>query len=608
MGARAGDERFFALREVETTVGSAPSNLIVLADRSVSRYHARLTDQGEQVLVEDLGSKNGTRVDGLPVDSGVVSSGAEIRFGKVDLRLEKVDRDDAEIVLAVEQTSVAAQVGDSLRSRAETRFTAMTGLSGVETEALQAVELSLEAAARVVSEAGAGFEFGPSVLHHLVEKLRLHGAALLELSSAEDPVVLAKAGELPLAEFAVLPALEGRLAERQPGQVVFECSAIGGSSSTWVVAGRQGRPSLALVFLGEFEGAEHSRPLLGLVLRILALGLPGSSVDGPVPPSEPAVLRFPPGFVVGSSAAMAALLAEVRALLRDDSPVLITGETGTGKELIARLIHRSSARAAQPFVAVNCAAIPADLLEAEMFGVAPGAATGVRSRPGVLARAGEGILFLDEIGDLALTLQAKLLRALQENEITPVGGRPTSFGARIVAATNRDLQQAMEQGNFRRDLYFRLAACELSLPPLRHRLDDMQSLLVHFLRRFATAEGKHIPGLTRKALMALERWAWPGNIRELEHVARRLVRQAVGGRPIDFGQLEIRFQATPASVERRAEVVPADSDLDLKANTRRLEHTLIRRALEVAAGNRSRAARLLGIARNTLAKKLEEID
>nr|XP_061810410.1 regulatory protein AtoC-like [Nerophis lumbriciformis] len=584
---------------------------MVLADRSVSRYHARLTATGDELMLEDLGSKNGTRVDGQPVRRITLAAGAEIRFGKLSLRLERVDREDTEVALVVgtPESALEAGLGAALPSGpAETRHTRLTEDGGLEADWLPGLEMALAQTAAAKVPAVGTEQLAPLILGKLVEALQLRGALLSELSSVEDPTVVAKVGELPLADATVLQTLATKLDECSPGQVVFG-GAEGDSTQAWAAVIPAGRTPLALALVGAPGGIAQPRSLLRMTLRILQLCALGKTPERqpPGPPKELPELRFPPGFVVGSSPAMAGVLAEVQSVLQSAAPILITGETGTGKEVIAQLIQRSSDRASLPFEAINCAAIPADLLEAEMFGVAPGAATGVRSRPGLLARAGDGILFLDEVGDLALELQAKLLRALQEKEIQPVGGRPVSFAARIIAATNRDLEQAMAEGSLRRDLYYRLAACELALPPLRARLEDLQPLLAHFLRGFARGGGKHVPGVTRKALVALERWHWPGNIRELEHVARRLVRRAVGGRPIEWSQLEGRFQALAPSPESATAGGGATDEFDLKANVQALERDLVQRALEACAGNRSQAARRLGIARNTLAKKLEEL-
>ena len=608
VGVEPGDERSFVLDEGDSSVGSVPSNQVVLAERSVSRYHAKLTVEGAEVRVEDLGSKNGTRVKGRVVSQTLVSTTSEVQFGKVRLRLEQVDRDDVELALVLAPAS-AAWLAGSEGSQLETHRTWQTSAGEVGSDWLEALEHGLRSAlvgGSTVSRAeGDVAAWGQRFLGSLVTDLRLRGAALLACSSADDPVVLCRAGVQSAEAVSGLPSMAAKMAEAKAGERYFTTSDSGPVATTLAAITRSAGVPLALVFEGDFDFRESAQPLLGLLLRIFEVHLRADQggPQGSAPRSGD--LRFPAGFVVGGSEAMQAVLSDVSGCLRGDYPVLVVGETGTGKELIARLIHLSSERADQPLEAVNCAAIPADLLEAEMFGVARGAATGVRPRAGALTRAGRGTLFLDEIGELAPALQAKLLRVLQENEFRPVGGKTAEFEARVIAATNRDLQQAMAEGSLRRDLYFRLAAAELTLPPLRQRRDDIQPLLAHFVSAFAAESGKRIPGVTRRALRALENWRWPGNVRELANLARRLVHLTADGKAIDSSVLDPRLLAEPEPTAVPAAPEGA-AELDLKSNIRRLERTLIERALEAAAGNRSQAARLLGIARNTLASKIDE--
>ena len=312
-------------------------------------------------------------------------------------------------------------------------------------------------------------------------------------------------------------------------------------------------------------------------------------------------LIFPDGYVPGHSAAILDLYAEMRALVQGDIPVLLLGETGVGKEQLARVLHASSPRRHGPFVAVNCAAIPADLLEAEMFGIGKGVATGVTERPGQFQLAHGGTLFLDEIADMPLALQAKLLRALQGREIQPVGGPPVRVDARVVTATNSDLDGRMERGQFRRDVYYRVAGFVLRVPPLRERREDIPGLVQFLLGLFAQETAKALPGITGAALRALAAYAWPGNVRELEHEVRRLAYLCPDGQPVDVGLLSERI------LTRECEASLPPSALDLSANVAQLERRLIRAALVRARGKRAPAARLLGLSRNGLAMKMERL-
>jgi transcriptional regulator with PAS, ATPase and Fis domain len=301
---------------------------------------------------------------------------------------------------------------------------------------------------------------------------------------------------------------------------------------------------------------------------------------------------------------MRSFYAQMRPLVQSDLPVLLLGETGVGKELLARILHDSSRRRGGPFVAVNCAASPADLLEAEMFGINKGIATGVVERRGKFQMAEGGTLLLDEIGDMPLELQAKLLRALQEKEVQPVGGAPVPVDIRVIAATNSDLHRRLEDGRFRRDLYFRVAGFALRVPPLRERREDIPALVESFLRRFARESGRSTHGITVKALRALIEYAWPGNVRELEHEVRRLAYLGPEGQAIDSSMISPHIVAAAGEA---GFAQPALDTMDLERNVQALERRLIAQALEQAGGNRSRAARLLGISRNGLAIKMQRL-
>ena len=309
-------------------------------------------------------------------------------------------------------------------------------------------------------------------------------------------------------------------------------------------------------------------------------------------------LLFAEGFVPGSSLAMSALYRELGPLARSGIPVLLTGETGTGKELLARTLHLSSPRAGGPFVAVNCAAIPPDLLELELFGIEKGVATGVERREGKLAAAEGGTLFLDEIGEMPWEFQAKLLRALQEREVQPVGGRPRPVDIRVLSATNADIEHRLETGRFRRDLYYRLAGAAFRIPPLRERPEDIPLLAEVFLRRYAAEAGRKRIGVTRRALDLLAGHAWPGNVRELQNELRRLAHLSGEGAAIDADDVSPGIRRSPAAA------FGLSSALALAPRVAALERSLIEDALRSTRWNRSRAALLLGISRNTLALKM----
>jgi two-component system NtrC family response regulator len=298
------------------------------------------------------------------------------------------------------------------------------------------------------------------------------------------------------------------------------------------------------------------------------------------------------GDLVGGSAAMRSVQKSIGMLADSDVSVLITGETGTGKEVVARAIHRHGRRAARPFIAINCAAIPAELLESQLFGHVRGAFTGaVTDSVGSFRAADGGTLFLDEIGDMAAPLQAKLLRVVQERVVTPLGGKPVTVDVRIVSATHQDLALAVRAGRFREDLFYRLGVVPLNLPPLRERLADILELAEYFLSLFSTPPRR----LSAEAAQRLLAHSWPGNVRELRNTMERVA--VLGRRPVVAAE-ELDF-LRPADAAITA--VPSG---DLPGAVERLERAMIAKALAEAAGNRSEAARRLGIHRQLLHEKL----
>jgi DNA-binding NtrC family response regulator len=307
---------------------------------------------------------------------------------------------------------------------------------------------------------------------------------------------------------------------------------------------------------------------------------------------------------------------ELRRLIADvadtDSTVLILGESGTGKELVARALHEGSRRRERPFVPVHCGAIPEPLLESEMFGHVKGAFTGAtQARTGRFEVADRGTLFLDEVGDMPLSLQVKLLRVLQERCFEPVGGNQTKrVDVRVVAATNRDLEALIEEGEFRADLFYRLHVVPVHVPPLRERLDDLPVLARHFVARYNEARGANVQGITDEALACLRAYPWPGNVRELENLIERLV-VLKRARWIEVQDLPSRYRGGDRAP--RASVQPPVAELgpngiDLRATLAEYEERLIRQALQRCGGNKNQAARLLGLNRTTLVEKLKRIE
>ena len=308
--------------------------------------------------------------------------------------------------------------------------------------------------------------------------------------------------------------------------------------------------------------------------------------------------------IVCQDSTMLEILELVDKVASTTSSVLITGESGTGKELIARSLHQRGDRSGGPFVAINCSAIPTELMESELFGHEKGAFTGAHTRSiGKFENADGGTIFLDEISALRLELQAKLLRVLQEKEITRLGSnRPLKVNARILAATNTEPEEAIKQGKFRRDLYFRLNVIPIKIPPLRERLGDVRVLAQHFLNRFNLQLKRRIKGFTARALKTLERYPWPGNIRELENLIERLVVLGRDDREISYEDLPLEILLN-SSV---AAEIPLLGD-GLLAARKSFEKQYILKALNKAEWNQSEAARILRIHRNTLIQKMKSL-
>lgn len=428
----------------------------------------------------------------------------------------------------------------------------------------------------------------PAFRDGLAETLRDLGHDVTEAASGEAGLALFDAARPDLVfldlrmpgldGLAVLKRLRGDAADPPAPVVVLTAYASGANT---IDAMRQGAFDHLTKPLGRDEVAEVlHRALNRTVASTAAVAEP---MDGPS---------------VGSSPAIRAVQKLIGMAAASDATVLVTGETGTGKELVARALHDHGPRAAGPFVSVNCAAIPADLLESELFGHVAGAFTGaVKAHAGRFREAQGGTLLLDEIGDMDAAMQAKILRVLQERVVTPVGGRPEPVDVRIVAATHRDLLQRVDAGGFRADLYYRLHVIPIALPPLRERVADIVPLARHFLRLANPQAPKR---LSDEAAALLEGCRWPGNVRELRNATERAAALARGP-AIDASDLEFLRQADSTNAADAA----AGTDLTLPEAVAELERAMIRRALAEGRGSRAEAARKLGINRQLLYDKMK---
>jgi two-component system, NtrC family, response regulator AtoC len=311
--------------------------------------------------------------------------------------------------------------------------------------------------------------------------------------------------------------------------------------------------------------------------------------------------------IVAHSPKMQEALALVERVAATNSTVLIGGESGVGKDLIARAIHQNSRRASGPFIKINSTAVPDTLFESELFGFEKGAFTGaMTAKPGKFELADKGTLFLDEIGDVPAAIQVKLLRVLQEREFERLGGtRTLKVDVRLIAATNRDLRAALEEGTFREDLYYRLNVVPIDIPPLREHKEDIPELVTHFFARFARENGKDVQQITPAALKVLTDYHWPGNVRQLENIIERAVALS-SGPVLDAGDIHLDARSLPgapgsAAASGSVPFLPEGMTLE------QWEDELIREAMRRASGNKSEAARLLGLSRNALRYRLSKL-
>jgi DNA-binding NtrC family response regulator len=311
--------------------------------------------------------------------------------------------------------------------------------------------------------------------------------------------------------------------------------------------------------------------------------------------------------IIGESEQMLALFEMIEKVAATDSTILIHGESGTGKELVARAIHDLSDRCHRNFVAVNCAAIPDDLLESELFGHVKGSFTGaVVSRMGRFEVADKGTLFLDEIGDMKQNLQVKLLRVLQSREIEPVGGtRPKKIDVRIIAATNQNLEQMVSNREFREDLFYRLSVIPIALPPLRERGGDIPLLLNSFLKKFNRINHRKIEGFDSQVMEILTRYPWPGNVRELENLVERLV-IITGGNTVTYHDLPEKYRGGRSANRGHLPATLSKAGICLQTAVEEFENGLIMQALQRTGGNKKEAALLLNLKRTTLIEKLKK--
>ena len=597
VGAIGESQRGYLLKSGLNRVGRSPANEIVLDEPGVSQHHAALLCQSSVLEIRDLASKNGTYVNGVRISEKKLKPGDELRFGSLALRIEEVDPEDT--WLGVHASAAGSE--ETTPATADATSTVVWNRSVGSLEARRWLQLLDDVAQELVTPAANRLT---RALGPLRRAYGASGVALLELVPG-DPVVRAS---------------HGRLHAELPHQQLKDCVREAGRSATALVRAvpgkKEGTPSWTIAVAAgspvgiALQGAEISEAAGTLALRTIARLFELSlrrRAKRDIKPEIAAELSYPQRYVQGESAVMTEVYQQLAAISQTNLPLLILGETGVGKELVARTVHLSSDRRDRPFLPINCAAIPTDLLEAELFGIGRGVATGVEQRKGKFALAHGGTLFLDEIGEMPVALQGKLLRALEESVIRPLGAEPVKIDVRIVAATNSDLEEKTDRGQFRPDLYYRLAGMVVTVPPLRKRREDIPALVEHFFRGACEESGRRVTGITYGGLRRLTGRSWPGNVRELEHAVRQLVYLAPVGSAIDSklvagigehtAELGVRGEApSPAGDFTRWE------NLDLHL----AEKTLLEEALQRVAGNQSEAAKLLGVSRSSLRRRLRK--
>jgi DNA-binding NtrC family response regulator len=593
----------FPVPAVEARLGSDPSNDLVVSIVGVSRFHARLVPDSIAPRLFDLDSKNGLVVNGKRYREVALLPGLVVQAGAARLSLEDGATSDFDLALEFRVTPAAAR-------RPPENSAPITDTVTSSPAAREALGL-LRALDRFGKEEGAR-----PPTEELVDRLRrVLGARTVAIlrdgPSGRDVVMVS--GEAP--DDRVLSALP------EPGVATgaLRFLELGGANGAFLPSSSPGALAALVLLPPAADFAPWQREFLGFSLDHLTD--PRNALAKEVAASAPRHrhLVFPEGMVRGVSAAMGGLLGQIAKTVHSRIDVLIHGETGTGKELIARLIHASGPTAGGPFVAINCAAIPAELLESELFGVRGRVATGVDPQVGRILEANGGTLLLDEIGELPLSLQPKLLRFLQEREVHSIGAsKPEKVNVRVVSISNRDLLADSRAGRFRSDLFYRLRGLQFHVPPLRDRKEDIAGLVAALAARAAEGEGKQVRGISRKALDLLEAYDWPGNVRELQAEVNRAVLFCPPGALLSAEH----FRTVEWAVRQRAVVPhtePAErigesglggdhgADLTLKTHVDELERRLLEKALRSTGGNKSKAAELLGVTRAGLLLKLRRL-
>jgi Nif-specific regulatory protein len=625
------EHRVHRITGANVTLGRSPASTVVITDYHLSGDHAQITLVGDHYVFRDLRSTNGSAIERggkrIPIDATArwemaLTDGDFILLGnrndpvRVAVHIgDEVDEDLGDRLVASRSIMDLPKVTDQIEGRPAEALRVYKALQplGARLEPSEVIEATVEAT----------FELLPRATHV---------AILLRSESDKDRFALAVSRQRPTENptKAVEPVRASRAVLRRlltDRAAVLTANAQEEMSSSESILGGQILSMIAIPLwrgddiIGLIQADNRSSSGMfresDLEVALLigaqaALAIDNATLVQRLRVAEERArgenvylkrreqkIKF--DNIIGESAAMKAVFAQLERVIDTRATVCIEGETGTGKELIASAIHYQSARRDKMFVAQNCAALPENLLESELFGHKRGAFTSADSdKKGLFEIADGGTLFLDEMGEMPMSLQAKLLRVLQEGSIRPVGATSEKqVDVRIICATNRDLNAEVEKGRFRQDLYYRLMVFPIKLPPLRDRREDIPQLAAHFLKRYAEEYRIESPGFTQDALDALASYNWPGNIRELENEVQRLVIQAESGHWIEVTDLSPRLRKIEGTVTR---IAPKQGTL--KEMMEQVERWLIAEALRDHGNNKTKTAATLGITREGLHKKL----
>jgi Nif-specific regulatory protein len=634
------EQRVYRVAGTTATIGRSPANTVIVTDFHLSGDHAQITLAGEHYLFRDLRSTNGSAVERngqrmavdatarwevALVDGDVLLLGNRADPVRISVRIgDEVEEDLGDKLIASKSIMDLPKVADQLEGNPADALRVY--------KALQPLGARLEPSDAIEAVVAATFELLPRATHVAIllrsehDRDRFALAVSRQRSGATAPPA-GTSGDRKVAEQPVRASravLRRVLADRA---AILTANAREELSSSESIAGGQilsivaiplcrGDDIIGLIQADNRSSANmftHRDLEVALLLGSQsALAIDNATLVQRLRVAEEKArgenvylkrrdVKLDFSNIVGDSPAMKAVLAQLERVIDTRATVCIEGETGTGKELIASAVHYQSQRRDKMFVAQNCAALPENLLESELFGHKRGAFTSADSdKKGLFEIADGGTLFLDEMGEMPMALQAKLLRVLQEGTIRPVGATSEKqVDVRIICATNRDLAAEVEKGRFRQDLYYRLMVFPIRLPPLRERREDIPLLAGHFLKRYAEEYRVEISGFTQDALDALASHAWPGNIRELENEIQRLVIQGESGHWLEVTDLSPRLRKIEGTVTR---IAPKQGTL--KEMMDQVERWLIAEALREHGNNKTKTAAALGITREGLHKKL----